>query len=88
LLTKSQPDPTVDKATEVIGKFSFLKKCCCRQLLKDANSQIEVLQVMNLLTKSQPDSTVYEASTAIGSCWMELPLFTVLSFSFLFLSLW
>jgi len=61
LLTKFQPDPTVNEATTTIRKVFNLKKTLktllqceknfslLKQILKALNGQIDVPQVMNLL---------------------------------------
>ena len=80
LLSKFQPDPTVDETEAAIRKFSFsrnsqktLLQCetdfsLLKQLLKDPNGQIVLPHVVNLLSKFQPDPTVNKAAAAVGSC--------------------
>jgi len=79
LLTKFQPDPTVDKIAAAIQKFPSSKETLktllqcemnfslLKQRLQDPNSQIEVTQNMNLWTKFQTDPTVNKASVVARS---------------------
>jgi len=99
LLTKFQPDPTVDDTAAAIRKYSSsietlktLLQCemnisLSKQLLKDPNGKIEVTQSMNLLTKFQPDLMVNKVLGVVESCWEKLFISTLFSFSFLSLFL-
>jgi len=80
LLTKFQPDPTVDETEAAIRKFPYsiemlrtLLQCemnfsLLKQLIQDPNGEIEVTQSMNRLTKFQPNPTVKKALVAARSC--------------------
>jgi len=79
VLTKVQPDPTVDETEVAIRKFPSSKETLktllqcemnfslLQQLLQYPNGQIQVTQIMNLLTKFQLDPTVNKVLGVAGS---------------------
>jgi len=79
VLTKFQPNSTVDETAVAIRKFPSSKETLktllqcemnfslLQQLLLDPNSQIKVTQSMNRLTKFQLDPTVNKALGVAGS---------------------
>ena len=89
LLTKYQPDPTVDEAAAAIRKFSFSRKTqktllrcetdfsLLGHLLQDPNGQIVFPHVVNLLSKFQRDPTVKQSAAVVGSFWRNFLLFSI-----------
>jgi len=77
LLTKFQPDPTVEETEATILSSSIetlrtllqceMNLCLLKQLLQNPNGQIEVTQSINVLKKFQPDPMVNKASM-VGRC--------------------